>query len=210
MAGGNAMKAAASLFAAVLFTTGAAFAQQQPGTQMVCRDLATTGFFVNPDETVVNGAACHSISPSGSTADQAQNSAPGHVPPDGAAAELQPVARNTGTGSSPTLFIEPMQGFEKFLSVAMLKKQVPVGPDMFESRASYILQVKWAGQDADVVSVSSKRAHHSPDVATLQLVDGRSGAVLMNYTLNRENTARGEKATAETVALLVKEQIEKR
>jgi hypothetical protein len=206
------MKAAASLFAAVLFTSGAAFAQQQPTTgQTVCRDLGSSGYFVNPDETVVNGTACHTVSQSGSaSADQGQNLASGHVPPNGAAFELQPAARSTGHTATPTLFIEPMQGFEKFLSVALQRKHVSVGPDMFEARATYILQVKWAGENADVVSVSSKQSHHSQDVPTLQLVDGRSGAVLMTYTLNRENTARGEKATAETIAMLVKDQVEKR
>ncbi|MGA7919251.1 MAG: hypothetical protein WCA38_06220 [Candidatus Acidiferrales bacterium] len=206
------MKAAASLFAAVLFTSGAAFAQQQPATgQMVCRDLASSGYFVNPDETVANGAACHMISqsspPSGG---QGQNFASGHAPANGAAFELQPAPRNSAPNSSPTLFIEPMQGFEKFLSVALQRKHVPVGPEIFEARASYILQVKWAGENAEVLSVSSKGSHHSQDVPTLQLVDGRSGAVLMTYTLNRENTARGEKGTAETIAMMVKEQIEKR
>jgi hypothetical protein len=206
------MKAVAGLFAAVLFTSGAAFAQQQQGTgQLVCRELATTGYFLNAGETVVNGAACHMVSQSGSEAeDQGQNFASGHVPPEGAAVELQPTVRNTGTTSSPTLFIKPMQGFEGFLSVAMQRKHVGLAQEMFEPRATYILQVKWDSEDASVVAVSAKRSHRSDEVPTLQLVDGRSGAVLMTYMLNRANTSRGEKATAETVALLVKEQVAKR
>jgi hypothetical protein len=61
-----------------------------------------------------------------------------------------------------------------------------------------------------VVKASYKHEHRGSDVPTLQLVERRSGAVVFAYMLSRPNTWHGEQGTADVVANLVKEQIEKR
>ncbi len=47
---------------AFAFAAGSAFAQQQTtAVQMQCRNMSATGNFLNPDETMVNGMACHPV-----------------------------------------------------------------------------------------------------------------------------------------------------
>ena len=87
------MKAAATLFAAVLFTSGAAMGQQQTAeVQMKCRDMAASGNFIFANETVVNGMACHPVTQPDSASSDSPLSA-GHVPPDGSAAAVESTGR---------------------------------------------------------------------------------------------------------------------
>jgi hypothetical protein len=46
---------------ALLFSSSVASAQQNTTIQMQCRDLATTGNVLAPDETLVNGMACRAV-----------------------------------------------------------------------------------------------------------------------------------------------------
>ena len=116
------MKAAAGLFAAILMTSGAAMGQSQNGDATIkCRDMDASGNFIFANETVVNGQACHFVAqPDSSAADQPLTA--GHVPPDGSAA-MQPEGRSV-VGGVPTVFIEPMEGFDGLLSVAIERKHV--------------------------------------------------------------------------------------
>ena len=137
------MKAAAGLFAAILLTSGAAMGQPQTAdAPMQCRDMAASGIFIFANEMVVNGQACHAVTqPDSSAADQPLSA--GHVPPDGSAA-LQPAGRSA-VNAVPSVFIEPMEGFDGILSVAFERKHVPLAAEIYESRATYVLQVKVAG-----------------------------------------------------------------
>jgi hypothetical protein len=203
------MKAAASLFAAVLFTSGAAMGQQQSAeAQMKCRDMAASGNFIFANETVVNGMACHTVAQPDSAASDSPLSA-GHVPPDGSAAAVESTGRSN-LSAVPSVYIEPMEGFDGFLSVAFERRHVPLAPEINEARATYVLQIKWPEHAGAVVKASYKHEHHAGDVPVLQLVERRSGTIVFAYTLNRPNTWHGEQGTAEVVANLLKEQIEKR
>ncbi|MFY9802532.1 MAG: hypothetical protein WA211_21340 [Candidatus Acidiferrales bacterium] len=203
------MKAAASLFAAILFTSGAAMGQQQAANvPMQCRDMAASGNFIFANEIVVNGLACHAVTqPDSGSADQALSA--GHVPPDGSAAALQPASRSE-ENAVPSVYIEPMEGFDGILSVALERKHVPLAAEINEARATYVLQVKWPDADGNVVKASYKRTHRSDEVPTLQLVERRTGTIVFAYKLSRSNTWHGEQGTAETVASLLKEQLAKR
>jgi hypothetical protein len=202
------MKATASLFAAILITSAAMGQQQSASTQMQCRDMAASGNFIFANETVVNGMACHTVAlPDSGSADQPLSA--GHVPPDGSAAAAQPAA-HSAENAVPSVYIEPMEGFDGYLSVALERNHVPLAAEISETRATYVLQIKWPEHDGDVVKACYKRAHHAGDVPTLQLVERRSGTIVFAYTLKRSNTWRGEQGTAETFAGLLKEQIAKR
>jgi hypothetical protein len=203
------MRAAASLFAAVLFTSGAAMGQQQSAdAQMKCRDMAASGNFIFVNETVVNGMACHTVAQPDSASSDSPLSA-GHVPPDGSAAAVQSTGRSA-VSAVPSVYIEPMEGFDGILSVAFERRHVPLAPEISEARATYVLQIKWPEHAGAVVKASYKHEHRGSDVPTLQLVERRSGAVVFAYMLSRPNTWHGEQGTADVVANLVKEQIEKR
>lgn len=202
------MKAAAGLFAAILLSSGAAMGQtQDANATMKCRDMAASGNFIFANETVVNGQACHVVAqPDSNAADQPLTA--GHVPPDGSSA-MQPEGRSAASGV-PSVFIEPMEGFDGILSVAFERKHVPLAPEIYESRATYVLKVMWPGESAGVVKADYTRSHRSNAVPTLQLVERSTGAIVVAYTLNRANTWHGEQSTAETFANLVKDQIAKR
>ncbi|MGA7224082.1 MAG: hypothetical protein WBX16_14565, partial [Candidatus Acidiferrales bacterium] len=138
------MKAAAGLFAAILMTSGAAMGQSQNAdATMKCRDMHASANFIFANETVVNGQACHFVTQTdSSSADQPLTA--GHVPPDGSAA-MQPEGRSTVSGV-PSVFIEPMEGFDGLLSVAFERKHVPLAAEIYESRATYVLKVTWPGE----------------------------------------------------------------
>jgi hypothetical protein len=170
--------------------------------------MAASGNFIFANETVVNGMACHSVAqPDSASADQPLSA--GHVPPDGSAAAVQSTGRSDAS-AVPSVFIEPMEGFDGILSVAFERKHVPLAPEVNEARATYVLQLKWPERDGNVVKASYRHEHHAGDVPTLQLVERKTGTIVFAYTLNRTNTWHGEQGTAETVASLLKEQIAKR
>ena len=207
------MRAAASLFAAVLFTSGAAMGQQQSAdAQMKCRDMAASGNFIFANETVVNGMACHTVAQPDSASSDSPLSA-GHVPPDGSAAAVQSTGRSA-VSAVPSVYIEPMEGFDGILSVAFERRHVPLAPEISEARATYVLQIKWPEHAGAVVKASYKHEHRASDVPTLQLVERRSGAIVFAYTVEQaEYVARrardcgrrrepGERANREEVIFL--------
>jgi hypothetical protein len=76
---------------AVLFFGGIASAQQDTTIQMQCRDLASTGNVVGPDETFINGMACRAVK---------QAAAPKQIaPPVTVAASGQ--SANSGSTAAP-------------------------------------------------------------------------------------------------------------
>ena len=182
--------------------------QQTANVAMQCRDMAASGNFIFANETVVNGMACHAVAqPDSASADQPLSA--GHVPPDGSAAAVQSAGRSE-VSAVPSVYIEPMEGFDGYLSVAFERRHVPLAPEISEARATYVLQIKWPEHAGEVVKASYKHEHRASDVPTLQLVERRSGTIVFAYTLSRPNTWRGEQGTAEVVASLLKEQIAKR
>jgi hypothetical protein len=208
------MKAAASLLVAGLIWAGAAQGQQSVTLQMQCRNLSASGNYMAADESYVNGMACHPVS-------SAAASAAGHVVEPATVAQTQPFAAvpsyayasapaladasvRTPVALGPSVYIEPMQGLEGYLSVAFEKKHVPLAPVVSDAHATYVLHLYWGGQDA-----AGKNLKHE-GTPTLQLIQRSSGTVVFAYPLNRANTWHGERFTAETFASQVRQQVAKR
>ena len=209
------MKAAASLLVAGLVWAGAAQGQQSVTLQMQCRNLSGSGNYMAADETYVNGMACHPV------ASSSPNSAANTVEP-ATVALTQPYAGvpsyayasapsladapvKAPVALGPSVYIEPMQGLEGFLSVAFEKKHVGLTPVVSDAHATYVLHLYWGSEDA-----AGKSVKHADETPTLQLVDRATGAVVFAYPLNRANTWHGERFTAETFASQVREQVAKR
>jgi hypothetical protein len=104
----------------------------------------------------------------------------------------------------PSVYIEPMQGLEGYLSVAFERKHVGLAPVVSDAHATYVLHLYWGSDDA-----AGKNAKHD-GTPTLQLIERSTGSVVFAYPLNRANTWHGEKVTAETFASQVREQVAKR
>ncbi|HEY4950235.1 MAG TPA: hypothetical protein VIH88_07880 [Candidatus Acidoferrales bacterium] len=209
------MKAAASLLIAGLFWAGAAQGQQSVNLQMQCRNLSGSGNFMAANETYVNGMACRPISSSsGSSAVNAvepttvaQTQPYAGVPTYAYASApvLADVPVKAAVALGPSVYIEPMQGLEGYLSVAFERKHVPLAPVVSDAHATYVLHLYW-----DNEATAGTNAKHVDGTPTLQLIDRGSGVVVLAYPLNRANTWHGERSTAETFASQVREQIAKR
>jgi hypothetical protein len=211
--GGNtAMKAAASLLVAGLMWAGAAQGQQAVTVQMQCRNLSGSGNFMAADESYVNGMACHTVTSSAasSAADvttvaqtQPFAGAPAYAYASAPALAVAPVKTPSALG--PSVYIEPMEGLDGYLSVAFAKKHVPLAPVVSDAHATYVLHLYWGSEDA-----AGKNVKHMDGTPTLQLIERSSGTVVLAYPLNRANTWHGEKVTAETFAGQVRELVAKR
>jgi hypothetical protein len=209
------MKAAASLLVAGLMWAGVAQGQQAVTLQMQCRNLSASGNFMASDESYVNGMACHPV------ASSALSSSVGSVEPT-AVAQTQPYAGvpsyayasapaltspsvRTPVALGPSVYIEPMQGLDGYLSVAFERKHVGLAPVVSDAHATYVLHLYWGSEDP-----AGKNVKHVDGTPTLQLIERSSGTVVFAYPLNRANTWHGEKVTAETFASQVRELVAKR
>lgn len=86
------MKPALAIGVALLFALPLA-AQQSTTVQMQCHDLASSGNYVAPGETIIGNQACHPVQVSGSAqllAQPAANSTPSVANPAPASAPIQP------------------------------------------------------------------------------------------------------------------------
>ena len=209
------MKAAASLLVAGLMWAGVAQGQQSVTLQMQCRNLSGSGNFMAADETYVNGMACRPVA-SSAVSSAANTVEPATVAqtqpyagvPSYAYASAPPLADasvKAPVALGPSVYIEPMQGLEGYLSVAFEKKHVPLAPVVSDAHATYVLHLYWGSEDA-----AGKNAKHVDGPPTLQLIERSPGAVVFAYPLNRANTWHGERFTAEAFASQVREQIAKR
>jgi hypothetical protein len=206
------MKAAASLLVAGLIWAGAAQGQQAVTVQMQCRNLSGSGNFMAADESYVNGMACHPV-PSSAAASSTEPTTVAQTQPYAGAPSyayasapaLAVASAKPSVGLGPSVYIEPMQGLEGYLSVAFERKHVGLAPVVSDAHATYVLHLYWASEDA-----AGKNVKHSDGTPTLQLIERSSGTVVFAYPLNRANTWHGEKVTAETFAGQVRELVAKR
>jgi hypothetical protein len=208
------MKAAASLLVAGLFWAGAAQGQQSVTLQMQCRNLSGSGNYMAADETYVNGMACHAVASSAvsSAANAAEPTTLAQTQPYAgvpsyayaSAPVLADASAKAPAALGPSVYIEPMQGLDGYLAVALEKKHVPLAPVVSDAHATYVLHLYWGSESA-----SGKNSKHD-GTPTLQLIERSSGTVVFAYPLNRANTWHGERFTAETFASQVRELVAKR
>ncbi len=206
------MKAAASLLVAGLMWAGAAQGQQAVTLQMQCRNLSGSGNFMAPNESYVDGMACHPVaSPAVNSAADATTvaqtqpyaGAPSYAYASAPVLAVAPLKTPVALG--PSVYIEPMKGLEGYLSVAFERKHVGLAPVVSDAHATYVLHLYWGSEGP-----AGKNVKHVDGTPTLQLIERSSGTVVFAYPLNRANTWHGEKVTAETFAGQVRELVAKR
>ncbi|MDW5267914.1 MULTISPECIES: hypothetical protein [Acidobacteriaceae] len=121
--------------------------------------------------------------------------------PQTAASSTRHIAPNS------SLFIEPMDGFETYLSAAILKKKVPVIIVDDKSKADYIVNgtshVQKAGW-AKTIFVSPA----SSAGASITIKDAKTGNLVFAYSVDKLNAARAAQSTAEACAKHLKHAIE--
>ena len=190
-----------------------AFAQQPSAVRMECRDLPNSGSPLAPNETLVNGMACHTVG--AKTEPNAPNSA---APMATAAYRTTPAAPaapsaalvSTGIQPGATVYIEPQAGFENYLLAALQKKKVPLVPVASPEQATYLLKGTSEEKKAGWAKMLMTKQIHSDNSASVQMIDQRSGAIVFAYSVDKKNTLHGQQTTAEACAKHLKEQIEKK
>jgi hypothetical protein len=148
-------------------------AQQTATVQMQCRDLASTGNFVNSDEVLINGMACHTAkqapaamqlagsavpastaSPQVPTSQFASSDAPTAAPASSSTKVMdnkdvaQPVSDSGQIAAGARIVIAPMGGFETYFAAAMREKKVPVRLTLDRESAQYFVvstETEWHG-----------------------------------------------------------------
>ena len=189
-------------------------AQQQtaPPVKMECRDLSATGSVVLPNESLVNGMACHVVS---SAKAAPMTPAPAQAPvstqaytPVSANASAAPISTRIISGS--TVFIAPMEGFENYLAAAFQKKGVPLVPVASEEQATYVLKGTSEEKKPGAAKIIFMGQLHSDNAASVQMSDRATGAIVFAYAVNKKNTLHGQQTTAEACAKHLKDQIEKK
>lgn len=122
--------------------------------------------------------------------------------------------RPTTFGSSPRFYIEPQNGFESYISAAIVKKHVPAVVTQNKEEARFVLT---SAVDAKEESAGSKVARclflycagiQGTQTATVQLVDAKSQEVAWAYNV-RKGSATAYQSTAEAIAKHLKEFLEK-
>jgi len=203
-----------ALVVGLLVCSATVSAQQTAMVQMQCRDLASTGNFVNSDEVLINGMACRSVK---QAAPQQQNMAPVAanvatptvVPVAAAAAPLLPAtAESMKIVPGARVFIAPMDGFENYLAAALGKKKVPLIPVFDQTQADYVISGTSVDKKAGWAKIVFMGNIHSDNAASVTMTDKRTGAIVYAYAVDKKSTMHGQQTTAEACAKHLKAHIE--
>lgn len=207
--------------AATMFISGPALAHQAPNVQWRCHTLASSGNYVAPDEQIINGMACKAIVPSVAqapvVAENVKSQADQVVAPKGqptptaaAVAEDAPGATeavSTRIAGGATVYIEPMNGFENYLTAALLKKKVDLTVVTNRDQAQYVIAGTADQKKAGWAKMAFTGNIHSDDAASVTMSDRRTGAVVFAYAVDKKNTMHGQQTTAEACAKHLEEKI---
>lgn len=118
----------------------------------------------------------------------------------------------------PSVYIEPQQGFETYVSAAIAKKSVPVDVVMDKTKATYFLrsapiEVKTestGGKIARCLFAYCAGIEDKGNVA-VQLIEADSSKMVWAYSVNKQRGgSKNEQSMAEAVAKHFKEFLEKK
>jgi hypothetical protein len=210
------MKSFAVLFGLV-FAAGSTFAQQPTTTvQMQCRDLASAGNFLGPDESIVNGMACRMVKQAAAPVTiQAPVANPAPVasavgPQSGViaapVASATPASMKIIPGSK--VYVAPMEGFESYLVAALGKKKVQLLPVGDQSLADYVITGTSVDKKAGWAKIAFMGNIHSDNAASITMTDRRTGAIVYAYAVDKKSTMHGQQTTAEACAKHLEAHIE--
>jgi hypothetical protein len=131
------------------------------------------------------------------------------LPSSSTTAGTAPSGASTRIVPGSKLFIEPMDGFDTYLSAAILKKKVPVMVVDDRAKADFVVT---GGSHVDKAGWA-KTIFISPlphAEASIAIKDVHSGNLVFAYNVDKSNAARANQSTAEACAKHLKEAIEKK
>lgn len=111
--------------------------------------------------------------------------------------------------SGSKVYIEPMNGFENYLTAAFQKKKVPLVVVADKAMADYIVTGNAEHQKAGWAKIVFTGNIHSDEQASISMVSVKTEEVVFAYAVNKKNTMHGMQTSAEACAKHLKSAIEK-
>jgi hypothetical protein len=118
-------------------------------------------------------------------------------------------AEDTVIPSNAKVFIAPMEnGFDEFLNAALVAKKVPLSVVEDRSQADFEITGQSETQKAGTAKKIIMGSWHSNEQASINVTNLKSASVVFAYSVNKPNSARGKRSTAEACAKNIKKKIE--
>jgi hypothetical protein len=110
---------------------------------------------------------------------------------------------------SSRIYISPIEGgFDTFLAAAIIKKQVPVVVVTDRAKADYEISGIANTEKAGWAKMLFMGTDNTNDLASIKVVEIKSGEVVYGYSVRKGNSYRGKQSAAEACAKHLKEKIE--
>jgi hypothetical protein len=126
------------------------------------------------------------------------------------AAAMESSASDLTIPTGSKVFIEPMDGFETYLTAALRKKNVPVVVTTDKEIADFVLTGASDTRKAGWAKIVFMGDLHSDEEASVAMVNNKTGTVVFAYAVNKKNTLHGQQTSAEACAKHLKSRIEGR
>jgi hypothetical protein len=106
------------------------------------------------------------------------------------------------------VFLAPSGGFETHLKAALEAKKVPLTVVESRDAADFEITSHAETQKASTAKKIFMGSFHSKEEASIQVSDVKSGDVVFAYSYHTDNSAHGQKSSAESCAKHLKEKME--
>lgn len=109
------------------------------------------------------------------------------------------------------LYVAPIQnGFETYIIAGLEKKKVPLVVVADRSKADYELTGVSESDRAGWAKMLFLGSQQTNEIASVKIVNTKTGDVVFAYSVNKTNSARGKQSAGEAVAKHINEKIENR
>jgi hypothetical protein len=138
----------------------------------------------------------------------AQNSTP---PSSELKPATEPIITNELLPPNSKLYVAPMSnGFETYVVAGLQKKRVPLIVVTDHSKADFELTGVSESDKAGWAKMLFLGSQQSHEIASVKIVNLKTGNVVFAYSVNKGNSARGKQSAGEAVAKHINEKIENR
>jgi hypothetical protein len=121
----------------------------------------------------------------------------------------QPPTQHPHVLSGSHVFIEPMDGFEVYLSAAIIEKRVPVTVVDSREKADYVISGNSHLDKASWAKMLILKSGATGASASIIVKDAKTGDMVYAYAVDKFNSVRQSQSTAEACAKHLKGDIEK-
>lgn len=115
---------------------------------------------------------------------------------------LEPVPVNS------KMYVAPANGFENYVSAAIMNKRVPVTIVTDREQADFVIETAQETQKAGWAKILVKGDMRSSENASMRIVNAKTGAVVYAYQYDNGSSWRGKQSSSESLAKWLKKYIE--